>query len=230
MVKRPKPRQNTWTSWLALPVIFLLGLGAGWLVWGQDSPAAAPDTQVTVDKDVKRYQVPTDGDPSQGPENAPVTIVEFSDYQCPFCTRWYDEVYSRLMKDYQGKIRFVYRDFPLYSIHPEAEPAAEAANCAGEQGAYWQFHDALFGQKNGLNAQAYSQYASEIGLDLEKFNTCLSEHRYKDEVTADFKYASKMGVSSTPTFFVNGLAVVGAQPYEVFQQLIDKELAGEIPK
>ena len=201
------------------------------MIWGNSAATnAEPTAQVTVNGDVKRYTVPDAGNPSKGPENAPVTIVEFSDYQCPFCTRWYNEVYSRLMQDYQGKIRFVYRDFPLYSIHPEAGPAAEAANCAGEQNAYWQFHDALFQQKEGLGSAAYTTYATELGLNIDQFNQCVSEHRYKAEVDADYQYASKLGVSSTPTFFVNGLAVVGAQPYEVFKQLVDKELAGEIPK
>lgn len=229
-LRQKYPRSNNWTLWLVLPVVFLLGLGSAWLMWGRTMPTATPDAQVTINPDVKRYDVPTDGDPSQGPENAPVTIIEFSDYQCPYCARWYQDVYTRLMKDYQGKVRFVYRDFPLYSIHPEAEPAAEAANCAGEQGAYWQFHDALFGQKNGLGGPAYTQYARELGLNIDQFNKCVSEHRYKGEVDADFKFASNLGVSSTPTFFVNGLAIVGAQPFEVFQQIIDKELAGEIPK
>jgi len=226
LLKRPKPKSNSLSIWLALPVVFMLGLGSGWLLWGQTSDS----TSVTVKDDVKRYDVPTAGNPSQGPENAPVTIVEFSDYQCPYCVRWYQEVYTQLMKDYKGKIRFVYRDFPLYSIHPEAQPAAEAADCAGEQNAYWQYHDALFGQKDGLGAQAYTQYASELGLNVDQFNNCVSEHRFKTEVDADFKFATSLGVSSTPTFFVNGLAVVGAQPFEVFQQIIDKELAGEIPK
>jgi len=226
LLKRPKPKSNSLSIWLALPVVFLLGLGSGWLLWGQTSDT----TQVTVKDDVKRYTVPTGDNPSQGPENAPITIVEFSDYQCPYCVRWYKEVYTRLMKDYAGKIRFVYRDFPLYSIHPEAQSAAEAADCAGEQDAYWLYHDALFGQKSGLGTQAYTQYASELGLNIDQFNNCVSEHRFKTEVDADFEFATSLGVSSTPTFFVNGLAVIGAQPFEVFQQIIDKELAGEIPK
>jgi protein-disulfide isomerase len=199
-------------------------------MWGRSPAAPGAETQVTVNEDVKRYNVSLDNNPSIGPDNAPVTIVEFSDYQCPYCVRWYQEVYKRLMETYKGKIRFVYRDFPLYSIHPEAGAAAEAANCAGEQNAYWQYHDALFGQKNGLGKASYLQYASELGLNTDQFGACMSEQRYKTEVDADFKYASSIGVSSTPTFFVNGLAVVGAQPFEVFQQLIDKELAGEIPK
>lgn len=230
VVKRPKPSTFNWSTWLLMLVVFLLGLGTGWLAWGRGAGGSDANTQVTIDDNVKRYKVTADGNPSTGPQDAPVTIVEFSDYQCPYCGRWYNEVYARLMQAYPGKIRFVYRDFPLYSIHPEAGPAAEAANCAGEQHYYWQFHDALFQQKEGLGSEAYVKYASEIGLNLDQFNQCVSEHRYKSEVDADYQYASKLGVSSTPTFFVNGLAVVGAQPFEVFQQVIDKELAGGVPK
>ena len=228
---RGKSTPINWFRWLALPVVFLLGLGAGWLIWGSGGiPDLKADTQVNISPDVKRYKIPTDGDPSIGPEDAPITIVEFSDYQCPYCVRWYQEVHKRLLEAYKGKIRFVYRDFPLYSIHPEAQAAAEAADCAGEQNAYWQYHDALFSQKNGLGNAAYLQYASELGLDADQFGKCVSERRYKAEVDADFKFATSSGVSSTPTFFVNGLAVIGAQPFEVFQQIIEKELAGEIPK
>jgi len=232
---RGNPVPINWFRWLVLPVVFLLGLGAGWLVWGSGGipnlkADATADTQVKISPDVKRYDIPTDGDPSIGPDDAPITIIEFSDYQCPYCVRWYQEVHKRLMEAYKGKIRFVYRDFPLYSIHPEAQAAAEAADCAGEQNAYWPFHDALFSHKNGLGSSAYLQYASELGLDTDQFGKCVSERRYKAEVDADFKFATKSGVSSTPTFFVNGLAVIGAQPFEVFQQIIEKELAGEIPK
>lgn len=222
---RPKPY-----LWLALPALFLLGLGAGWLIWGRNAATAPAPNQVNVNPDVKRYDIQNDGDPSIGPDDAVVTIVEFSDYQCPYCAKWHNEVFKRLMETYKGKIRFIYRDFPLYSIHPEAIPAAEAANCAGEQGAYWSFHEALFSEKYSLGKQAYTQYAGELGLNADQFGQCLSARRFKDEVDADLKYAANLGVSSTPTFFVNGLAVVGAQPYEVFQQLIDKELAGENPK
>jgi len=228
VMRRPPARTNALTLWLALPLAFLVGLFAGWLIWGL-SEASAKNTQVNVDENVKRYQVDADDDPFLGPEDAPITIIEFSDYQCTFCTKWYQEVHTRLMQDYAGKVKFVYRDFPLSSIHPDAQSAAEAANCAGEQGAYWQFHAALFSQNSEFGAAAYSRYATALELDIDQFNQCFSERRFKSEVEADFKYASSLGVSSTPTFFVNGLAVVGAQPYEVFQQIIDKELAGEIP-
>ncbi len=219
-----KPR--SW-GWLAFPVIFLLGLGSGWLLWGRDGAKSGVD--VKVDPNVKRYDVPIDDDPVIGADNAEITIIEFSDYQCPYCSRWYSEVFDRLMQEYDGKIRFVYRDFPLSAIHPDATPAAEAANCAGEQGVYWQFHRALFSGRYGLGSTAYEQYAAELGLDAVAFSECMAERRYADEVAQDFSFASQLGVRSTPTFFINGMAVVGAQPYEVFQQIIDKELAGEIP-
>lgn len=231
VVKRPERNQGSIYSWLLLPAIFLMGLGSGWLIWGRDAaPTNTADTQVQAGDAIKRYEVSVDDDPASGPESAPITIVEFSDYQCPFCIKWHDEVFARLMKDYEGKIRFVYRDFPLESIHPEALPAAEAANCAGEQGYYWQYHEALFGQKNGLGSKAYMAYATELGLDVDKFTACMNSENVADEIKADIEYASSIGVSSTPTFFVNGMAVIGAQPYEVFKELIDKELAGELPK
>jgi protein-disulfide isomerase len=206
----------------------VLGLGSGWFLWGKS--AAQPAAQVQIDNQTTRYDVPVDGDPSIGPEDAAVTIIEFSDYQCPFCIRWHADSYNRLLTDYEGKIRFVYRDLPLSAIHPEAQPAAEAANCAGEQQAYWQYHDALFGGKYGLGTQAYDQYAAELNLDMAAFDTCVAEHRYKDEVDADANFVRNLGFTSTPTFFINGLVIVGAQPYEVFQQIIDKELAEETPQ
>lgn len=210
---------------ILLPVMFLFGLGIGWVMWGQDAlayqranaPAEVVRRDVAIEQD----------DPILGPADAPVTIVEFSDYQCPFCERWYSQVYTRLVKEYEGKIRFIYRDFPLKSIHPEAEGAAVAANCAGEQNAYWQFHDALFSGAYGLGQAAYTQYATELGLDLATFNTCISDGRYITEIENDIQYGFSIGVSSTPSFYVNGIAVVGAQPYEVFKQLIDSELAAK---
>jgi protein-disulfide isomerase len=174
---------------------------------------------------IVRYDVPVDDDPSLGPEDAPITIIEFSDFECPFCQRFHREVFGRLLSAYPNEIRFVYRDFPLTSIHPNAFPAAEAANCARDQGAFWEFHDRLFTE--GLGDKAYRRYASELGLDMDAFETCIRERRYKDEVQADLTFAANLGVRSTPTFFINGIAIVGAQPFEVFQRVIEGELAGE---
>jgi protein-disulfide isomerase len=241
------------------PVLVLLafaaGLGAGYLVWARPLQAKLADAETRVaavqqaantaatqgaanqdsaqaaneDQQVQRYPVPIDDDYINGLDTAPITIIEFSDYQCPYCTRWHNEVWSKIKETYGDKIRLVYRDFPLYSIHPEAEPAAIAANCAGEQKKYYEYSDLLFNGGKDLGRKAYEAYAGQIGLNTDDFKKCLDEQRYKDEVTADYDYAANLGVRSTPTFFVNGLAVVGAQPFEVFQQIIDMELAGEIP-
>ncbi|MGE5250668.1 MAG: DsbA family protein [Bacteroidota bacterium] len=223
---------------------FAVGVLVGYMAWGRGSgvaspvPAAANPTagsQGVVEAPVAtqqaqyvRYDVPTEGFPSLGPADAPITIVEFSDFQCPFCRRFYQETYKPLLDAYPGKIRFVYRDLPLTSIHPEAFPAAVAAACANEQDAYWPFHDKLFNSEQ-LGKDVYLQYASELKLDMTAFQECIASDRHNDAINKDADFAIKLGVNSTPTFFINGLAVVGAQPLSVFQQVIDKELAGEIP-
>lgn len=240
----PENKFPVWVFLVLLPVFFALGLGTGWALWAAESaPAAArpaEDSAAVLAGDspaglpqptqqVVRYNVPIDDDPIIGAENAPITIIEFSDYECPYCKRWHDEVFVRLLQDYPDEIRIVYRDFPLESIHPNATPAAEAANCANEQGLYWEFHSALFGGEYGLSREAYIAYATNLGMDVDSFTTCIDERRYAAEVQADFEYAAGFGIRSTPTFFINGLAIIGAQPYEVFQQVIEQELAGQIP-
>jgi protein-disulfide isomerase len=232
-----------------MPLAFVLGIGLGYLLWGQetdgtaaqasgtDSAAAAASaagqqqaSATTAIPQVTRYDVPVDDDPVYGPADAPITIVEFSDFECPYCQKWYAEVYERLKEQYPQEVRLVFRDFPIESIHANAFPAAEAANCANEQGEFWPFHDKLFSMEKGLNAEAYTQYASDLGLNVEDFNACLESGKFKPEVQSDLDFAANLGVRSTPTFFINGIALVGAQPFEVFQDVIDKELAGEIPK
>lgn len=218
---------------------FASGVLLGYVVWGLDTaseiPVAAAQAggpvvaaPVTEQPQFVRYEVASEGFPSIGPENAPITIIEFSDYQCPYCRRWHEQVYEPLLNAYPGKIRMVYRHLPLTSIHPDAFPAAEAALCAGEQNAYWPFHEKLF-SSDALGSSVYSQYAQELGLDMDTFESCITEGRFKDAVQADLDFAVNLGVRSTPTFFINGLAVVGAQPLDIFKQVIDKELAGEIP-
>ncbi|MGB8251919.1 MAG: thioredoxin domain-containing protein, partial [Anaerolineaceae bacterium] len=157
--------------------------------------------------------------------DAPVTIIMFSDYQCSFCQKWYLEVMQPLMQNYEGKIRFVYRDFPLSTIHASATATAEAANCAGDQGKYWDFFDAVFSGTDTLSDETIQQYATAINLDIDLFNQCLATHKYQDEVEADFSYAAALGVQSTPTFFINGILVIGARPYAVFKSLVDQELS-----
>jgi protein-disulfide isomerase len=208
---------------------------SGFLIWGQNTPTAVNpvadngQTQPTPVQQVTRITVEEGGNPSIGPADAPITIIEFSDYQCPYCQKWESQVFQRLLDEYSTQVRIVYRDFPLNSIHPEAAPSANAANCAGEQDAYWQFHDKLFSYELDLGKDAYLQYARELELDMKSFTACLESDRYAAEVTADLEYALSLGVQSTPTFFINGIYVVGAQPYDTFKKLIDQELAGEIP-
>jgi protein-disulfide isomerase len=220
---------------------FAVGVLLGYVVWGVNTPVGtaqtASDASGTViqlptaeqqQQEFKRYDIPTENAYALGPADAPITIVEFSDYQCPFCRRWHDEVYEPLLAAYPGKIRLVYRHLPLTSIHPDAMSAAEAAMCAGEQDAYWPFHERLFSSES-LGNNIYIQYAQELGLDMGTFESCLSDHKYQQAVQADSDFAINLGIRSTPTFFINGLAIVGAQPLDVFKQVIDKELAGEIP-
>jgi len=231
--------------WLFLSLVivgFLVGIGSGYLIWGlsldqrvQTGVTAALKSTQEANRpepptELKRYDVPVDDDYILGPEDAPITIIEFSDYQCPYCKKWYDEVLLPLFEAYPGKIRFVYRDFPLTSSHPQAVAAAEAANCAGEQGKYYDYHNSLFSNKYQLSASGYAQYASELGLDIEKFDECVRSQRSRVEIMADLEWASTLGVSSTPTFFLNGIPLVGAQPLETFQMVIDWELEGKLPK
>lgn len=218
---------------------FAAGILIGYLAWGRtpapQTAAAQPSGPVlgvpdaaTAAPQYVRYPIPTDGFPSLGPADAPITIVEFSDFQCPFCRQWQQETSQPLMAAYPGKIRLVYRDFPLTSIHPNAFPAAEAAQCANAQNAFWPFHDKLFSTEN-LGDVVYKQYAQDLNLDMTKFNTCLTDHTYQKYVQDNSDFAVKTGVNSTPTFFINGLALIGAQPIEAFKQIIDKEMAHEIP-
>jgi protein-disulfide isomerase len=214
-------KHKSTSPYLFLPLTFLLGLAAGYLIWGFRVTPVDTESSAT-----RRVDVSAGDSPALGPGNAPITIIEFSDYQCPYCKLWHDNVYDRLLANYPGKIRFVYRDFPLPG-HPEALPAAEAAHCAGQQNVYWKYHDALFGQQFGLGRTAYEEYARELGLDMAAFSACLDSGRYQAGVSDVVAYATSLGVQSTPTFFINGIPVVGAEPYETFKQIIDKELAGK---
>jgi protein-disulfide isomerase len=226
---------------------FAAGVLLGYVVWGMGSAERAaievqsPQTAAqaggpvveapvaTTTPQYVRYDVPSKGFHTLGPDDAPITLIEFSDYECPFCRRWQQEVYQPLLAAYPGKIKLVYRNLPLTSIHPDAFPAAEAAMCAGDQNAYWQYHDKLFSSET-LGTDVYKQYAQDLGLDMTAFDDCITSHKFQQAIQEDSDFAVNLGVRSTPTFFVNGLAIVGAQPIEVFKQVIDKELAGEIPK
>ncbi len=168
----------------------------------------------------------------RGKTDAKVTVVEFSDYQCPFCRKSFNEVIPALFKDYvdSGKVRFIFKDFPL-SFHPNAPKYAEAARCAGDQGKYFEMHDKIFQEQEKLGQGTVDlpfdkKWAVELGLDAASFNSCLDSGKYTKAVQQDFADGVAVGVSGTPTFFINGQAIVGAQPYAVLKQAIDAALAG----
>jgi protein-disulfide isomerase len=169
-----------------------------------------------------RVEVAAEG-PSKGPAKAPVTIVEFSDFECPYCGRA-EAVVSQVLATYGDKVRLVYRDYPL-PMHPSAPKAAEAAHCAADQGKYWEMHGKLFANQRGLAVEALKGYAGELGLDSAKFGACLDSGEKAKVVEAHRKAGDEAGVSGTPAFFVNGVLLSGAQPFEAFKQLVDAELA-----
>ena len=175
----------------------------------------------------------TAGQPSLGSANAPVVMVAFSDFQCPYCERFESQTFPRIKSDYidTGKVHFFFFDFPLSQIHPNAELAAEAAACAEEQGAYWSMHDLLFrkqaewsGKPNSTAEGLFRLYAQNLNLKADQFATCLSDRRYTQGIQKDLQAGLDSGVQGTPTFFINGQMLVGAQPYEAFKQLIDAAL------
>ena len=173
--------------------------------------------------EMPRIPVSADDDPFIGPEDAPVTIVQFAEFQCPYCGRA-KEVIDQVMERYDGKIKMVYRDFPL-SFHDRAIPAAIAANCAGEQGQYWPMFDALMSNQRALADSDLTGHATKIGLDLDKWNTCRKDPAQAAEVQKDFEDGTKAGVQGTPAFFINGIFLNGAVPLEQFTTIIDAELA-----
>ncbi|MGB7539281.1 MAG: thioredoxin domain-containing protein [Anaerolineales bacterium] len=164
-------------------------------------------------------------DPSWGPANAKVTFVEFADFECPYCRQWYSTVYEQLYANYSGKVRFVYRDFPL-SFHANAKPAAIAANCAGAQGKYWDYFRLLYGDARGLGGAMYQSYAQEIGLNVSTFNSCIADNKIANEIDLDMKDAERLGVNGVPAFFINKRFISGLQPYETFRDAIEAELNG----
>jgi protein-disulfide isomerase len=179
--------------------------------------------KVAVLLEPPRVKVDAGDDPVKGPDSAPVTIVEFSDFQCPYCAR-VPAVLKQIAQNYGDKVKVVFRDFPLLAIHPQAAKAAEAGACAFDQGKFWEMHDKLFENQGALQVADLKKRAEELGLDAAAFAECLDSGRKAAEWQGDLKEGEAYGVQSTPSFFVNGRAVVGAQPYEAFAQIIEDEL------
>jgi protein-disulfide isomerase len=177
--------------------------------------AARPDPS-------RRYAVNTVGAPFKGEGNAKLAVVEFSDFQCPFCGR-VTPTLKQIEDEYGDRVRIVFKHLPL-SMHPKAPAAHAAAEAAHRQGKFWEMHDKIFADQQGMSPEKYVEYAQQIGLDLERFKQDVASAEVKQRIEADTSEASKLGVTGTPAFFVNGRFLSGAQPYSAFKALIDEEL------
>ena len=198
------------------------------------TPAAQPSAQAVP----SIFKISLGDDPVKGNQNAPVTVIEYSDFQCPFCGRFYTETLPQLEENYitTGKVKFVYRDLPLESLHKNAMSAALAAQCANEQGKFWDFHDKLFtgqstwqGQGAEEVAATFVSYATDLKTDSKKFESCYTSAKNSDGIAKDLADAAKFGATGTPTFFIGNekdgfTRLVGAQPFTSFQFEIDKQL------
>ncbi len=182
----------------------------------------------TIHVDLPKPKLPVlnvsvDDDPWTGTADAPVTIIEFSDFECPYCNRSMP-ILKELLERYSGKLKLVYRDFPGPNHH-QALAAAEAAQCAAEQNRFWEYHDALFTNHEPGTKWDFSALAKDVGLQPSLFEACRKEHRYREEVLKDLQDGLKLGVTSTPTFFINGRPLVGARPLADYQAIIDSLLS-----
>jgi predicted DsbA family dithiol-disulfide isomerase len=184
--------------------------------------ALRPKYRVWVGLDRPRQAVGADG-PAIGPVDAKITLVEFSDYQCPYCARA-EPVVQELLRRYPNDIRLVYRHLPL-PFHADARGAAEAAICAWDQGKFWDYHELLFTDQRALGAEQLLEYADRLALDREAFAACLGADITAQRVRDDMVEAESLGATGTPTFFINGMMMTGARPIEEFEAVIDAELA-----
>jgi len=194
--------------------------------------------QLPTEQPKLTINISVDNDPIIGNPDAPITIIEFSDFQCPFCARFYTQTLPLIYEEYiePGKVKLVFRDFPIQSIHPNALPAAVASECANEQGKFKEMHDILFENQNEWNRQEtanalslFSQYAKEMQLEQEVFDSCLTNGKYVEEIRKDLEDGQKYGISGTPGFFVGNdeigyVKMEGAQPFESFKKVIDSQL------
>jgi len=182
--------------------------------------------------------ISADDDPSKGNQDATVTIIEFSDFQCPFCGRFQVETLPLIVEQYvdTGKVKFVFRDFPIQNIHPNALPSAAAAGCANEQNKFWEYHDALF-ENQGVWSKVdtasaitiFKEYATKLNFNQEQFDTCLETGKYLPEINNDLNDGRNYGVTGTPGFFIGNekigfIKINGAQPFEAFKSVIDSQL------
>lgn len=195
---------------------------------GSPRPTATPGPgQLPGPSDFSQIsgQISVEGDPYLGDPSAKVTIIEFSDFQCPFCARFDKETFPQIKANYidTGKVRLIYKNFPLPS-HTFAQGAAEAAECALEQGKFWEYAQKLFANQSALDTASLKQYAKDLGLNEQSFNSCVDSKKYSSAVTVDANIGNSVGIRGTPSFIINGTLVDGAYPYSVFQAVIEAKL------
>ena len=218
--KKEEPKSERTENLVAISVFILLiiiGIGIftkGFGLFGKST------------KDNVRVNVPLGNDPYTGNPNASVLIIAFSDYECPFCTKA-EHTMQGILGNYKDKVVYVFKDFPLTGIHPHAYDAALAAECAKEQNKFWEYHEYIYAHNDKIEVHDLEEYAKILGLNEEQFNACLESQKYKTEVERDIQTGKLVGVSSTPTFFINGIKIVGAKPEETFTQVIDAELKSD---
>lgn len=206
--------------WVAAMILLAVGV---YTVMGLNKQQPSPMSySVLGAKDIE------DNDSSKGSKDAKVSIIEFSDFQCPFCAKFYEETLPQIEKDYikTGKARFIYRNFPL-GFHQYSQKAAEATECAKEQGKFWGYHNILYEKQSEWSVAGIDKlkdYSKSLGLDSKKFDECLDSGKYYSKIQKDLSDGLAAEVDSTPTFFINGTKIVGAQPYSVFKQAIEQEL------
>ncbi|MCH8986668.1 DsbA family protein [Patescibacteria group bacterium] len=194
---------------------------------GETTPVVTQPTGGTPGGNVLAQLTVTNDDHIRGNFNAPVTIIEFSDFECPFCNRFHPTV-KQALAEYGDQVRWVYKHFPLSQIHAQAIPAAEASECIAEQAGndgFWQFGDALFENQSSLGSALYQELAQQIGVNITQFDTCVSERKYKDKVQADYDLGTQVGITGTPGGFVNSTPIRGAIPYAQLKSMIDAELS-----
>jgi protein-disulfide isomerase len=183
----------------------------------------AAEAEKTPDQDQTIYKVEAGDSQAKGPKNAPITMVIFSDFQCPFCAR-VEPTLAQIEKEYGGKVRQVWKNYPL-PFHNNAEPAAEAAMAAGSQGKFWEMHDKLFQNNTALDRPSLEKYAQELGLNMAKFKADLDSNKYKSVIESETKEGQAVGVNGTPAVFINGRKISGAYPYDTFKKITEEELS-----
>jgi protein-disulfide isomerase len=206
----------------------LAGLGAGWALFHEDTaPLPSMDGPASVESPaVESHGIDVTNDPTLGSGEAPITIVEFSDFDCPFCTRFATLTAPALRRQYGDSIRWIFVNLPLQSLHPRAYEAALGGECAHEQGRFWEWYDAMFSGRFDTSDEGLSAAAGAIGLEADRFEQCVAKADYAREVAADLREAQKFYILGTPTFFINGQRLEGALPPEHFAAVIDSILSG----